>query len=49
MEEEKKNEITDEEFENILDDFFNAFKNLSPETVEKMSENINKMEDSENK
>ena len=41
MEDEKK-DITDEEFDKILDDFFNAFKNLSSEQVDQMNDAIDK-------
>lgn len=47
MEDEKK-DMTDEEFDKILDDFFNAFKALPEETINKMSENIDKMENNKN-
>ena len=44
MEENQKSK-EDEEFEKIMDDFFNAFKALPKETVEKMSENIKKIDE----
>lgn len=42
---EKENSQVDEEFKKIVDDFFDAFKALPKETIEKMSENIKKSDE----